>query len=221
MASNSGFLQISVGKKLVLATTGLILIGFVVVHMVGNLQVFAGQEKLNAYAYMLQNLGPLKWLARIFLLSAFVLHLVTAIRIVLENAKARPIPYQKEATHVASFASKTMRQSGIIIALFLIYHIFHFTVLPDHGIKDALGRHDAFKMVVTGFSVWYVSLIYIIAQTALSLHLSHAFFSIFQTFGLNRPSIEPNIKLASNGLAAILFIGNCSIPVSILLGIVK
>ncbi len=221
MSKKTGFLQTSVGKKYLMAVTGLILIGFVIGHMVGNLQIFAGQDKLNAYAQFLQGLGPLLWVVRLILLATFAVHIVTAIRIVMENMKARPVPYKVQKTNEASFASRTMKQTGPIILAFIVYHLLHFTlgtIDPSFSeLKDTQGRHDVYSMVIHGFSSPLVSLAYIASMFLLCLHLSHAFFSIFQTFGLNNPKFDAKLKFVSNILAFAIFVGNSSMPVAVLL----
>jgi succinate dehydrogenase / fumarate reductase, cytochrome b subunit len=220
MSKKTGFLQTSVGKKYLMAVTGLILIGFVIGHMIGNLQIFAGQDKLNAYAQFLQGLGPLLWVVRLVLLTTFVVHMITAIRIVIENRKARPVPYKVLKTNEASFASRTMKQTGIIILAFTVYHLLHFTIGtidPSFSQLKENGRHDVYSMVIHGFSSPLVSLAYIASMFLLCLHLSHAFFSIFQTFGLNNPKFDCKLKIVSNILAFVIFIGNSSMPVAVLL----
>jgi succinate dehydrogenase / fumarate reductase, cytochrome b subunit len=219
------FVQTSVGKKTIMAITGFALLGFVIAHMLGNLQIFLGADKLNAYAKALKDLGPLLWVARIGLLIIFAIHLGTAFQLVAENNAARPIPYAVQTTQVASFASRTMKWTGIIILLFLIFHLAHYTfgiTNPDFlDLHDSVGRHDVYAMTVAGFSNPIVSLTYILAMIALCLHISHGFFSVFQTLGVNHPEREGLFKKASNGLALVIFIGNVSMPLSILAGLVK
>jgi succinate dehydrogenase / fumarate reductase cytochrome b subunit len=219
------FVRTSVGKKIIMAITGFMLLGFVFAHMLGNLQVFLGPDKLNGYAKALKDLGGLLWVARLSILSIFIVHLVMAIMLTLENRAARPIPYHVQATQTASYASRTMIWSGIIIFTFLVYHLLHFTLgvtNPEFAhLQDAKGRTDVFRMVVTGFQSPAVSISYIVAVTALCLHISHGFFSAFQSIGFNHPSKEKTIRFISNGFALIIFIGNVSMPLSILLGCVK
>ncbi|MDX1959324.1 MAG: succinate dehydrogenase cytochrome b subunit [Leptospiraceae bacterium] len=220
-----GFVQTSVGKKIVMAITGFLLLGFVIAHMLGNLQIFLGPEKLNAYAKALKDLGPLLWVARIGLLATFAAHLGCAILLVLENNAARPVPYQVHASQISSFASRTMKWSGIIILLFLLYHLAHYTfgvTNPEYlDLKDSLGRHDVYAMVVAGYKNPIISITYVFAMAALCLHLSHGFFSVFQTIGVNHPNREELFRKASNGLALLIFVGNSSMPLSVLLGLIK
>jgi succinate dehydrogenase / fumarate reductase, cytochrome b subunit len=225
---NRGFLQTSVGKKSIVAITGALLLGFVVAHMLGNLQIFLGAENINSYAKTLQDLGGLLWVARIGLLVAFVAHIGMAIKITLENKAARPVPYAVNKVHKATLASRIMPYTGIVILAFVIYHLLHFTLAsfnPEYKtLLDEQGRHDVYKMVIAGFSNPVSSLFYIIAQACLALpigHLSHGIFSIFQTLGVNHPNIDGRIKLASVAVALVIFLGNSSIPVAVLLGILK
>ncbi|MEM7181602.1 MAG: succinate dehydrogenase cytochrome b subunit [Spirochaetota bacterium] len=225
MSKAPGFLQTSVGKKYIMAITGILLFGFVIAHMLGNLQVFSGPEKLNSYAKFLKDLGPVLWAARLFLLGAFVLHVVTAIRISTENKKARTQGYQVFNTKVASYASRTMIYSGIIVLSFLIYHLLHFTLgvtNPDFmELKDAQGRHDVYTMVVTGFKSLPVSIAYIVSMIVLCFHLNHGLFSLFQTLGVNSPQSDPLLKKVSLVISLLIFVGNTSMPVAVLMDVVK
>jgi len=225
---NRGFLQTSVGKKTVIAVTGLLLLGFVVAHMLGNLQIFLGQDQINAYAKTLQDLGAILWVARISLLIAFVAHITMAIKVTLENKAARPVPYAVNKVHKASLASRIMPYTGIVILLFVIYHLMHFTFATiDPSFKtlyDSQNRHDVYNMVINGFRDPVSSVLYIIAQACLALpigHLTHGTFSMLQTLGVNHPNIDARVKLISMSVALVIFLGNSSIPVAVLLGVIK
>jgi len=225
---NRGFLQTSVGKKSIVAITGALLLGFVIAHMLGNLQIFLGADKINSYAKTLQDLGGLLWIARIGLLVAFVVHIAMAIKLTLENKAARPVPYAVNKVHHASLASRIMPYTGTVILAFVIYHLLHFTLAsfnPEYKeLLDEQGRHDVYKMVIAGFSNPLSSLFYILAQACLALpigHLSHGIFSIFQTLGVNHPNIDTRIKVASIAVSLIIFLGNSSIPVAVLAGVIK
>ncbi len=213
----------TIGMKWLMGLTGLILSGFVLGHMLGNLQVFLGPEALNAYADKLQQLGGLLWAARIGLLTAIVLHITSAVRLTLLNKAARPQPYARLNPLVSSYASRTMFMSGLIIATFVVYHLAHFTLgLTDpsnYVLHDGSGRHDVYAMVVLGFRKPVVSLLYIIAMVPLMLHLQHGISSIFQTFGLNYPKYNPIFRAAGPVISTIVFLGNCSIPLAALTGI--
>jgi len=216
----------SVGAKTLMALTGLGLLGFVIAHMLGNLQIYAGPEKLNAYAKTLQDLGPGLWAARIGLLALFGLHVATAFRLVQANKAARPEPYAKKVEERTTYAARTMWMSGLIVLAFVAYHIAHFTLrMTGDGFGGAEyhlanGGHDVYRMVVHGFSVWWVSAIYVVAQVLLGLHISHGASSAFQTLGVRHPRLAFLKTGFGPAIAAVIVIGNVSIPLSILLGLV-
>ena len=223
IASLAAFYRSSIGKKLVVALTGLALIGFLFGHMVGNLKIFMGPEKLNSYAAWLHSMPAVLWGARLGLLACFVGHIVTTILLVKRNRAARDTQYAYHATVQASSASRTMIWSGVIILAFVIYHLMHYTLRVGNEYNgasyvDAAGRHDVFKMVVDGFSWGPASAFYIFAMALLCWHLSHGFSSIFQTLGLRTERSWPAIKAAGLIVAGVLFIGNSAIPLAVLLG---
>ena len=239
-------LKSSIGAKWVMALTGLGLLGFVIAHMAGNLQVFAGRDKLNAYAEGLQKLGPILWAARLGLLAMFAIHVVTALRVASANKAARPVPYATLQPQVTSYAARTMVMSGLIVLAFVVYHLAHFTfgwTNPDHfkaqemayavgSVADATRgaqgaplhsymRHDVYEMVVRGFQVWWISALYVIAQAVLCLHISHGASSALQTLGVTHPALECLKDKLGPAVAILIFLGNTSIPAAILLGLVK
>ncbi|PJZ52537.1 succinate:quinone oxidoreductase [Leptospira adleri] len=224
MDLKAGYLRSSIGRKTLVAVTGLVYFGFVVVHMLGNLQIFLGQEKINAYGQALRDIAPLLWVARIILIVSFIIHVYYAITLSIENKKARPVPYSKQNTVQATLASRTMALTGLLILSFLTYHLLHFTLgvtNPDHfAMTDSKGRHDVFTMVILGFQNPIVTGSYIFAMVLLASHISHGVASVFQTLGLSTPSLSGKIKAGAILFALIIFIGNTSIPLSILLGYV-
>ena len=225
MANSKNFLTSSIGKKVTMAVTGLLLIGFIIGHLSGNLLMFAGQDKINDYAAFLQSIpGPL-WVARIGLLVAFVLHVVTAAQLAREKRQARPEKYAYKNTVQASVASRSMGISGSFILLFVIGHLLHFTwgvIYPEYAhMTDAQGRHDVYNMVVMGFSQPIVTIPYLIALLLLGTHLSHAISSVFQTLGFNHPKYTPLIEKIGPALAVIITIGYIAIPLSVLVGIIS
>lgn len=215
----------SVGMKLTMAITGLLLYGFVVVHMVGNLNAYLGQDALNHYAATLKSLGPLLWVARIGLIVVFVTHVLTAIKLTQLNRAARPVPYAMKKPVGATFASRTMVMSGVIVLLFIIYHLLHFTfhqVGGDiFGRIDELGRPDVFYMFVMGFKNPAASALYIVANLLLGFHLMHGFQSLFQTIGFNHSVYTPLLKKASVALSWGVALVNISFPVSVMLGVIS
>jgi len=218
------FYQSSIGKKYIVGLTGLALVGFVIVHMLGNFTLYLGPEAINAYAYKLKSTGPILWIFRFGLLAIFVLHVVNTIELAKMNRKARPDVYAKKNKVRASTASLTMVISGTIIGLFVIYHLLQFTtgtLHPDYlAFKTTDGHHDVYRMVVTAFSNPLVVFFYILAMALLCLHLSHGFASIFQTLGIRNNTMAPLFKNASYALAALIFIGNCSMPIAVLSGLI-
>lgn len=219
----------SIGKKLIVAITGIVLVGFLGGHMTGNLLVFMGPEAFNDYAQFLHHLvhGVGIWIARIGLLVAIVLHVVATICLTRQNRAARQ-KYEYEATIQASKSSRIMLWSGLTILAFVVYHLMHFTVRigneynnPDlytdlvFQAKTGEYRQNAWKMVIDGFSVGYVVLFYIVAMTLLCSHLSHGVGAIFQTLGLRSKKSASAIDLFSKGYAAAIWLGFVSIPVAI------
>jgi succinate dehydrogenase / fumarate reductase cytochrome b subunit len=215
----------SVGKKFVMAVTGLALFLFVVGHLVGNLQVFLGWEEINRYGDFLQTNLEIIWPARIGLLVMVFLHIWSAIQLSLENKAARPQPYAVKEVVAASYASRTMIWSGFIVLAFIIYHLLHFTLVVDavnltgksfETLRDAKSRHDIFAMMVIGFENPIVSCIYIVAIFLLCLHLSHGLSAMFQSLGWKTPTYAPLIDCGARAVAWLIFVGYASIPFSIL-----
>ncbi len=224
--SVSLFWQSSIGKKIVVAVTGLLLVGFLVGHMAGNLLLFAGREALNEYAYFLHHMlhGAGIWIARIGLLVSLVLHVFATIALTAQNRAARKERYAHGATQAASRSSRMMIISGLVILAFIIFHILHFTVRIDPELaemKDAAGHHDVYGMVIKGFGGPVVSLFYVVAITLLCSHLSHGIASIFQTLGLRTRKTAGATRALSWGITVVLWLGFLVIPLTILFGIVK
>jgi succinate dehydrogenase / fumarate reductase, cytochrome b subunit len=216
----------SLGKKYVMALTGLALFLFVIAHMAGNLQIFAGRDSINSYAMFLKSKPGLLWSARAALVVLAVLHIITAIQLVAENREARPVPYGSRRP-LASFASRTIFVSGLVVFAFIIYHLMHFTVgvtnpefLDLHDPLDPL-RHDVYGMMVQGFSNPFVSAFYIISMALLCLHLSHGVASMFQSLGIRSRSNLRMIHNAARVAALVIFVGNVAIPIAVLAGMVR
>jgi succinate dehydrogenase / fumarate reductase cytochrome b subunit len=204
------------------------LIGFVVMHMVGNLQVFLGPETLNAYGKMLHDLGGLLWVARFGLIGAVVLHIASGLRLASLNKSARPVRYVHETTVQASFASRYMKMSGLVVLAFVVYHLLHFTLggaTPDHTslmtkLSDGTDVKDIYTMVVLGFQQPAVSAAYIIAIVLLGLHLNHGATSLFQSLGLRNVKYNTLIDKVGPALSILVVVGNCSMPIAILTGLI-
>ncbi|MBU6400573.1 MAG: succinate dehydrogenase cytochrome b subunit [Verrucomicrobia bacterium] len=231
MSLIAGLFQSSVGRKLIMAVTGVILFLFVVLHMVGNLQIFFGPEHLNAYALFLQSNVEILWPARIFLLATIGLHLWAAVVLTLENRAARPQGYaDKPAPLAAGYASRTMLVSGLIVLCFIVYHLLHFTVqvpavnLTGQDFKtlhDAKGRHDVYRMMVVAFGNPWVSGFYVLGMALLCLHLSHGLRALFQSLGLKNEAWGPIQGRFALAAAWIIFLGNCSMPAAVWLGVIR
>jgi succinate dehydrogenase / fumarate reductase cytochrome b subunit len=222
----SAFYRSSIGKKMVVAITGVILILFVIGHLLGNLQIFLGPEWINAYSQHLRDLGPLLWLVRIFLLVTVIVHIYVTIRLAIDNRRARPESYIDKENVKATFASRHMVMSGLIVLAFIIYHLAHFTVRvtdPRFALlkADPLNRYDVYSMMVYGFQNYLVSAFYIFGLFLLFLHLSHGSSSFFQSLGLNNQKLTPRLARAGRIFAWLLFLGYTSIPVAILLGLIQ
>ena len=208
-----------------MAVTGLLLFGFVIAHMLGNLQIFLGPEALNSYAEHLEELPFLLWPARIFLLITLMIHMVAAIQLAIENKKARPVPYAVEKTVQASYASRTMLMSGLVIFAFIVYHLLHFTwgvTTPEFfHLVDSKGREDVYSMVILSFQNASISIAYIVAMAVLCFHLSHGIPGFFQSLGFSDEKSTPGLKIFGAASAVIIFIGNSSIPLAALLHFLK
>lgn len=214
----------SLGKKYIMAITGFALVGFVIAHLLGNLQIFLGPEAINRYGDFLQSNLEIIWPARIILLAAVLLHIWAAIKLSAENKAARPVGYVNYNPTAASYASRTMLMSGLIIFFFIIYHLLHFTVQVQQinftgqnfvELHDPKGRHDVYGMMVRGFSNIWVSLFYIIAMALLSLHLSHGVRAMFQSLGWKKKSYANALHCLATGIAIFIFVGYISIPIAI------
>jgi succinate dehydrogenase / fumarate reductase cytochrome b subunit len=208
-----------------MAITGMFLFLFVVAHLIGNLALFRGQEALNSYAAMLQGLGPLLWVARLGLLAVLVVHLRCALALTAKNRNARPVGYVSQQPIKSTFASRTMLMSGLVILLFVVYHLLHFTlgvVQADNAkLVDAAGRHDVYSMVVLGFQSVPVALTYVAAMVLLGMHLTHGLQSLFQSLGLTKPKYRGFITLAATSLTLLVVVGNIALPMAVQMGIIK
>lgn len=244
MRSLCDFLKSTIGRKILMALTGIVLVLFVLGHMLGNLQVFLGPEAINAYAYKLHHVMPtaLLWAIRIFLMVCIAIHLWAAITLTLDNRRARPEGYSVNKVVQATYAAKTMRMSGIILLAFIIFHIAHYTarVIPgkeyDKQIADVVlvedGKpvikngqpvmtFDVYSMMIEGFQVWWVSAFYILATGLLCLHLAHGFSSMFQTLGIRNRNWRGFLDRSAFAYGLIVFLGFAVIPVAVLSGILK
>jgi succinate dehydrogenase / fumarate reductase cytochrome b subunit len=218
MLALARFYLTTVGKKYVMALTGIVLLGFVFVHMIGNLQVFSGPAKLNAYAAFLHDHAKILWTFRIVMLVSVLWHILIAAQLTVRNWANRPQKYKVSKYREAGLSSRTMIYGGILLVAFVIYHLAQLTfgsVGPVYDAKNVYGN------VVAGFQVWWISAFYIVAMVALGMHLYHGAFSLFQTLGLNHPLYNRARRIFATLFALLIVVGNISMPVAILAGFVK
>lgn len=227
------FWRSTLGKKAVMAVSGIVLFGFVLVHMIGNLKIFfpdyaegeyVGESAINVYAGWLRDVGSpalpnegLLWLARIVLLVAVVAHIWASWQVTRRSRAARSKRYERVERVNVDYAARTMRWGGVIIALFVVYHLLHFTTGQAH--HDFV-HGDVFHNVVSAFSIWWVSAIYIVANLALGLHLYHGLWSMFQSLGWSRPTFNRWRRIFAATFAVVITVGNVSVPLAVLTGLV-
>jgi succinate dehydrogenase / fumarate reductase cytochrome b subunit len=221
------FYRSTVGKKAIMAVTGMIGIGYVVLHMAGNLQAFAGREKINAYSALLHGPGvELLWLARVVLIAAVVLHVVCAYQLTQQARRARPVGYEKRDPQVSTIASRTMRWGGALLLAFIVFHLLHLTTRQVDPAgwatrMDAAGRYDIYGNIVASFQIWWVSVLYLIAMILLGLHLWHGIWSFGRSLGVARPSPNPLQRRVAPVLAITLWLGFSLVPLAVLLGVIR
>ena len=217
----------SLGKKYLMALSGIVLVGFVFVHMAGNLQILIGQEKINSYAHALQSLPlPILWGSRLFLLLAVLVHAVTAYQLVKENRAARPNRNDVEKTQRAGIASLKMGLTGSILLAFIVFHLLHFTIrtiYPEYsemmttvGSPDSNEIHDVYSMVLAGFQHTWISVFYVVAMFLLCGHLAHGVSSAFQSLGIRSENWRVKLELAAKAYAWVIFVGFSIVPLLVL-----
>ena len=217
----------SLGKKYLMALSGIVLVGFVFVHMAGNLQILMGQEKINSYAHALQSLPlPILWGSRLFLLLAVLVHAVTAYQLVKENRAARPNRNDIEKTQRAGIASLKMGLTGSILLAFIVFHLLHFTIrtiYPEYsemmttvGSPDSNEIHDVYSMVLAGFQHTWISVFYVVAMFLLCGHLAHGVSSAFQSLGIRSENWRVKLELAAKAYAWVIFVGFSIVPLLVL-----
>ncbi len=234
-----GYLKSSIMSKIVMAVTGAMLVLYILIHTLGNMLIFLGEDAINSYSQFLHSLGPILWVVRIGLIVAAILHIWTSISLKLDNLGAKPDKYAVKKYLKAKLTTRTMLWTGIAILLFVIYHIMHLTLgvtNPEHVSKQIYSPHNlahtaeavtvqlertnVYEMVVLGFREPLIAIIYIIAVIIVAFHLNHAIQSMFQTLGWNNDNYFPKIKAASVLLSYLVGICLVSIPISVLLGLV-
>ena len=214
------FVESTIGRKVVMAVTGLVLFGFVLGHFVGNLTLYLGPEAINGYSRFLHAFlhGGGLWVARSGLLASAILHVWSATSLTLESWAARPLSYRRWKAKDSTYASRTMRWGGVILFAFIAFHLLHLTFGSVHPDFEP---GDVYHNVVYGFQVWPVSVFYIVAMLLLGLHLDHGVWSLCQTLGLSHPRYKRWARAAARGFAVLIVVGNCSFPVAVLAGWVR
>jgi succinate dehydrogenase / fumarate reductase cytochrome b subunit len=215
-----------IGKKIFLGFSGMVLLGFIVGHLLGNLSVFAGEDAINSYAYFLHNNKVLLYTARVFLLFMLIVHIYFSFSLTFANHAAREKDYTCKQNLSSTFASRTMIYSGVMILVFIVFHLLHFTlgkIKPEfYGILDEQNRINVYYMLVQNFANPIIGLIYIFSMLCLGLHLSHAFFSVCQTFSIiNTHESIHKARNLSIIASLIIIVGYISIPVTIFLKIIS
>jgi succinate dehydrogenase / fumarate reductase cytochrome b subunit len=210
----------TIGRKVVMAVTGLVLFGFVLGHFVGNLTLYLGPEAIDGYSRFLHGFlhGGGLWVARAVLLSCAVLHVWSATSLTLDSWAARPESYRRWKPKDSTYASRTMRWGGVILFAFIVFHVLHLTLgrfHPDYR------PGDVYHNLVAGFQVWPVAAFYVVAMVLLALHLDHGVWSLCQTLGLSHPRYKRWARRAARAFALLILVGNCSFPVAVLAGWVR
>lgn len=217
--------QSSVGRKIIMAVTGFVLVAFVCVHLLGNSSVFIGADAINAYAQKLHSLGPFVWVFRLVMLAAFAIHIFFGIQLTLENKAATPEKNVQVKRLKTGFGAETMIVSGLVMLAFVIYHLLHFTVrVTNPEIYVPLGDQgmvDVYVMMVKGFSSALSVIIYMVGLGFLFLHVSHGFQSLFQTLGLSNDNSLPFMEMVSKLVSVVLLVGYISIPLLVVFGLIK
>lgn len=221
------FYRSTVGKKIIMAVTGIVWIGFVILHVAGNLQAFFGPEKLNAYSALLHGPGAeLLWLMRVVLVVSLALHVLMAYQLWARAGAARPEGYHERDPQVSTWASRQMRIGGTLFLAFVIFHILHFTTRDvDPGgwadRTDAAGRYDIYGNLVASFQIWWVSAIYLLAMILLGFHLWHGVWASARTLGVARPSGNPLRRRVAPILAIVLWLGFSLVPLAVMAGVIR
>ncbi len=220
MGGIRGFYGSMVGKKVVMGITGLIGVGFVIVHALGNLLVFRGPDAINSYSRFLKSTGEILWTLRLVLIVAVILHVTAAIQLTRQSRAARTVGYRKREAQVATISSRTMRWGGALLLVFIVVHILHFTTGTIRP-ANVYSSGDVYANVVSSFQIWWVSLFYVVSMIALGLHLYHGAWASVRSIGVSPPSVEPLHRRVSLVIAVLVWGALTSIPIAVLAGIVR
>ena len=218
LAEPATFYQDSIGKKLIMAVSGLVLFGFVGAHLYGNLHVYLGPESFNDYVESLRATPELLWAVRATVLVAVLLHVWSAVQLSLLKKAARPVGYSRWTSQDTSYASRTMMWSGPILAAFIVYHLLHMTLGTVHPSFD---YENVYQNFIIGFSSPLVVVAYVVSMVMLGMHLRHGIWSMFQTVGFSHPTYTPWLKTLAWVVSTVIVLGFVSMPVSVLVGILR
>jgi succinate dehydrogenase / fumarate reductase cytochrome b subunit len=226
MARTQTVWQSTIGKKAVMAATGLIMVLFLLVHMLGNLKIFFGPHDFDGYAGWLRTIGEpvlhgawFLWIQRVVLFVALVLHVTCAVQLSRRDLAARPTRYAHGRRAQATFATRTMRWGGAIIALFLVWHILDLTAGVTNPDFD---KGSPYHNVVADFQVWWINLVYFAGVLAIGLHINHGFWSATRTLGLGRrPGRDATVRAVGSTLAVVITLGFLSVPIGVMTGLVR
>lgn len=213
------FYSAAIGKKIVMGVTGLIGIGFLILHMAGNLLAFRGPDAINAYAHFLASTGEALWLLRIILIVSVILHVIAAYQLTMQNRAARPVGYEKREPQVSTWAARTMRWGGVLLLVFIVLHIMHFTN-PGWRPSGGFDKADVYTNIVTSFRIWWITLFYVVAMISLGLHLYHGAWSSVRSIGVAQPSERPLHRTVALAVAVILWLGFTAVPVAVFAGLI-
>jgi succinate dehydrogenase / fumarate reductase cytochrome b subunit len=215
-----GFYASMVGKKVIMGVTGLIGVGFVILHSLGNLLVFRGAPAINAYSHFLKSTGELLWALRAVLIVSVILHVTAAVQLTRQSRAARPVGYARNERQVATVASRTMRWGGVLLLVFIVLHILHFTTgtLRPAGV---FSNADVYANVVSSFRIWWVALFYVVAMIALGLHLFHGAWSSVRSLGVSPTSPQPLHRRISMVIAIFVWAAFTAVPLAVFAGFVR
>lgn len=215
----------TIGKKMIMAVTGLMLVGFVIMHMAGNLQVFLGPAKINGYSAFLKSTGELLWLARLGLLAALIAHVTMAYQLTQIAKRARPVDYTTRKPQVSTTASRSMRWGGVLLLAFIVFHLLHFTtgtVFPSASAPGSwFSETDVYNNVISAFHVPWVVLVYVVVMFFLMLHLFHGAWSSVRTLGLAKPTPRPLERKVATAIVIVVWLGFTAVPVAVFFGVIR
>jgi succinate dehydrogenase / fumarate reductase cytochrome b subunit len=209
-----------VGKKFVMGVTGVIGIAFVILHSLGNLLIFRGSAAINSYSHLLKSSGEVLWGLRAVLLAAVGLHVIAAVQLTRQSRAARPVGYVKREPQVATLASRTMRWGGVLLLIFIVLHILHFTTGTIRP-SGYFSHQDVYLNVMMSFRIWWVSLFYVVSMIALGLHLFHGAWASVRSIGVSPPSPRPLHHRVSIAIALLVWAAFTSIPIAVITGIIR